>query len=111
MTVDPDRWVIALHGQRYVRKVQRDTSVTIGAGRYYIRQALDGKHVTLRIDATDHTFVVEYASQEIKRVPIQGTRRERNPEHLRVADQGGNSPRGYLNDCGFRCVYSYHSAI
>ena len=33
-----------------------------------------------------------------------------NPDHLRAADRGGNSPRGCLNDCGFRCVYSYRSS-
>jgi len=30
-----------------------------------------------------------------------------NPEYLRATDRGGNSPRGRLNDCGFRCVYCY----
>ena len=28
-----------------------------------------------------------------------------NLEHLSAASRGGNSPRGQLNDCGFRCVY------
>jgi len=77
LTVDQDRWVMALHGQQYIRKVQHDTGVTIGAGRYYTTQALVGKHVTLRIDASDTTFVVEYEGQEVKRVPIQGTGRGR----------------------------------
>ena len=27
------------------------------------------------------------------------------PQHLRPADRGGNSPRGQLNDAGFRCIY------
>jgi formylglycine-generating enzyme required for sulfatase activity len=31
----------------------------------------------------------------------------RNPEHLRASDRGGNSPRGQLNDGGFRCAYYY----
>jgi len=30
-----------------------------------------------------------------------------NPEHLRATDRGGNSPRGRLNDGGFRCAYCY----
>ncbi len=29
------------------------------------------------------------------------------PDHLRANDRGGNSPRGRLNDVGFRCVYCY----
>ncbi len=79
LTVDPDRWIAALHGQRYVRKVQPDSSVTVGAGRYYITQALKGQHVTLQIDATDRTLVVEHNEREVKRVPIQGTGRGRIP--------------------------------
>jgi formylglycine-generating enzyme required for sulfatase activity len=31
----------------------------------------------------------------------------RHPDYLRATDRGGNSPRGRLNDCGFRCVYCY----
>jgi len=30
-----------------------------------------------------------------------------NPEHLRATDRYGNSPRGSLNDAGFRCAYHY----
>ncbi len=30
-----------------------------------------------------------------------------NPEHLRATDRCGNSPRGRLNDGGFRCAYCY----
>jgi transposase InsO family protein len=74
-TVDPDRWIDALDGKCYVRKVQRDTSVSIGAGRYYVSQALVGKHVTLRIAAADRCYVIAYEGQEVKRVPIGGTGR------------------------------------
>jgi len=73
--VDPDHWIDVLHGQRYVRKVQRDTSVTIDTIRYYTSQAVVGKYVTLRLDANDRTFAVEHEGQEIKRLSIQGTNR------------------------------------
>jgi transposase InsO family protein len=79
VTVDPDRWISAMDGQQYVRKVQQDTSVTIGAGRYYITRALIGMQVTLQIDAAARTFVVAHEGQEVKRVPIQGTGRGRVP--------------------------------
>jgi hypothetical protein len=78
-TVDPDRWIDALDGKCYLRKVQHDTGVSVGAGRYYATQALVGKHVTLRIDATDRSFVIEHEGQEVKRVAIQGTGRGRLP--------------------------------
>jgi hypothetical protein len=79
VTVDPDRWIDALDGTCYVRKVQQDTSVTVGTGRYYLTQALRGQQVSLQIDASDRTLVVEHEGQEVKRVPIQGTGRGRMP--------------------------------
>jgi transposase InsO family protein len=76
-TVDPDRWISVLDGKRYVRKVQQDTSVTVGMTRYYVTQALRGQEVTLQIDASDRTMVVIHAGKEVKRVPIRGTGRGR----------------------------------
>lgn len=35
--VDPDRWIEALDGKRFVRKVQQNTSVTLDTERYYQR--------------------------------------------------------------------------
>src|SRR5262249_10348416 len=72
LTVDPDRFLSALHGKCYVRKVQQDTSVTVGAGRYYLTQALRGQQVTLQIDATDRTLVVTHDGQEGKRAAVAG---------------------------------------
>jgi transposase InsO family protein len=79
LTVDPDRWIDALNGKCYVRKVQQDTSVTLGAGRYYLMQWLRGQQVIVQIDATDRTLVVRHNDQEVKRVPIQGSGRGRVP--------------------------------
>ena len=73
--VDPDRWINVLHGTQYVRKVQQDTSVTVGVGRYYLTQALRGQEVNLQIDATDRTLVVTHNGQEVKRMAIVGTGR------------------------------------
>ena len=78
-TVDPDRWIDALHGKCYVRKVQQDTSVSVGAGRYYVTQALRGQQVIVQIDATDRTMVVMHNDQEVKRVAIVGSGRGRVP--------------------------------
>lgn len=77
LTVDPDRWISTLHGTCYMRKVQQDTSVTVGTGRYYLTQALIGQTVSLQIDATDRTLVVVHDGQEVKRVAIKGTGRGR----------------------------------
>jgi transposase InsO family protein len=74
-TVDPDRWITALDGHQYVRKVQQDTSVRLGADRYYIKQALIGQQVTLQIDAAARRLVIAHNGREVKRVPIRGTGR------------------------------------
>ena len=70
--VDPDRWVQELEGQRFVRKVGRDTQVSIDDERYDTTQELVGKSVSLRVDAAAGEFVVEYQDQEMKRLPIKG---------------------------------------
>jgi hypothetical protein len=70
--VDPNRWVQTVDGQRFVRKVAMDTTVTIDGERYSISQALVGKYVSLRVDAAAGEFVVEYQDQEVKRLPIKG---------------------------------------
>jgi transposase InsO family protein len=72
-TVDPDGWIDALHGKYYVRKVQQDTSVSVGNGRYYLTRALIGQEVLLQIDAKDRTMVVLHNEQEVKRVAIAGS--------------------------------------
>ncbi len=62
-----------------MRKVQQDTSVTVGTARYYITQALIGQQVRLQIDASDRTMVVRYNEQEVKRLPIKRSGRGRVP--------------------------------
>lgn len=76
-TVDPDRWIEALHGRCYVRKVQTDTSVSVGSGRYYLTRALIGQEVILQVDARDRTMVVLHNEQEVKRLAIAGSGRGR----------------------------------
>lgn len=70
--VDPDRWVEALDGQCYVRKVGKDTRVAVDEGPYYLSRSLIGKQVNLRVDAAAREFVVEDEHQEVQRVPIKG---------------------------------------
>jgi hypothetical protein len=76
-TVDPDRWLEVLDGQRYVRKVRSNGSVTVDRVRYYIDQAWAGKYVSLQIDASARAFMVEYREQLVKTIPIKGLVGER----------------------------------
>lgn len=70
--VDPDRWLTALHGRCYARRVDANGNVAVADTSYYIRQALRGQYITLQIDADTREFVVYLQNQEIKRVPIKG---------------------------------------
>jgi hypothetical protein len=78
-TVDPDHWLMVLDGQRYVRKVRSNGTVTVDSVRYYVDQAWAGKYVTLRIDALQRVFGVEYREQAIKQLAIKGLVGERLP--------------------------------
>lgn len=70
--VDPDRWVETLNGERYVRKVRANGTVSVDSSVYYIDQTWQGKYVTLRLDAANRSFVVEYRELPIKQLPIKG---------------------------------------
>jgi hypothetical protein len=70
--VDPDRWVEALDGCVYARRVQADTRVRVDKAYYYINQQLVGQQVTLRVDAAARAFVVEHAGTLVKQLPIKG---------------------------------------
>jgi hypothetical protein len=77
--VDPDRWLEALDGGTYARKVLSDTSVQVDEARYYLTQPLVGQYVTLRVDAAQRAFVVEQAGAVVKLVPIKGLVGKRMP--------------------------------
>jgi hypothetical protein len=70
--VDPDRWLQAVHGRHYVRKVKGDGTILVGEGRYYVARALAGQYVVLQVDAGDRALVVRHRQQAIKRLPVRG---------------------------------------
>jgi hypothetical protein len=78
-TVDPDRWLEVLDGQRYVRKVRSHGMVSVDSVGYYVDQAWAGKYVSLKIDAHQRVFVVEHREQVVKELPIKGLVGERLP--------------------------------
>jgi transposase InsO family protein len=95
--VDADRWIEALDGHEYVRKVQQDGSVTVGTGRYYLPKALVGQQVRLQIDARERMMVARHNEQEVKRMSIVGSGRGRMPfaqfvEELCIEARTGHLP-------------------
>ena len=70
--VDPDRWVEVLDGQRFVRKIRPNGTVSIDTMAYYIDQKWHGRYVSLRLQAATRSFVVEYREQVLKELPLKG---------------------------------------
>ncbi len=57
----------------FVRKVQRDTSVSVDERRYYLNKKVAGQYVTLRVEAASRSYVVEQQGKVIKKIAIRGT--------------------------------------
>jgi hypothetical protein len=70
--IDPDRWLHAVHGRRYRRRINRNGSIKVDNRSYYVRRALRGQYVTVRVDASTRQLVIEHHKRPIKRVPIKG---------------------------------------
>lgn len=90
--IDPDRWVEVLDGQRYVRKVHKNGTVSVDGTLYYIDHAWQGRYVSLRIQASRRAFIVEYREQVLKELPLKGLVGEKLPlevylEQMRVEAQ------------------------
>jgi hypothetical protein len=70
--VDPDRWLDVLDGQRFVRKVRANGTISVDTTTYYLDQAWAGRYVSLRLTAATRSFRVEEHERTIKEVPIKG---------------------------------------
>jgi hypothetical protein len=75
-TVDPDRWLQALDGRWYPRRVKRDGCIQVDGTSYYIKQALAAHRIMLRLNATTRCFDVFLGESFVKSVPIKGLRGE-----------------------------------
>ncbi len=70
--VDADRWLHTFDGHSFVRKVRREGHVTVADVSYYVKVALAGQHIALRVDAPAGQFVVEADGREVQRLAIKG---------------------------------------
>lgn len=74
--VDPDRWLTAIDGRRYRRRVTRRGTIWVDHRSYYVKQALAGQYVTVRVDTAQRQLVIEHHKRPIKQIPIKGLYRE-----------------------------------
>jgi transposase InsO family protein len=70
--VDPDRWLVSIHGQAFARTVQPNGSVVVDHKTYYIKQSLAGRKVVLLVNAPERRFDVLLGRELIKSVPVKG---------------------------------------
>jgi hypothetical protein len=75
-SVDPDRWLAAIDGRRYRRRVTSRGTIQLDNRSYYVQQALAGQFVTVRVDAAQRQLVIEHDKRPIKQIAIKGLYRE-----------------------------------
>lgn len=73
--VDPDAWLVHVHGHHFVRKVRANGTVRIAEGSYYVHMNKIGQYVDLCVDAPRQVFVVSSQQHVLKQVPIKGLQR------------------------------------
>ena len=77
--VDLDTWLTALDGRYSPRRVQRDGRIVVDGLFYYVKAALAGLQVLLRLNATTRCFEVWMRVQCIKELLIKVLRGEQMP--------------------------------
>jgi hypothetical protein len=70
--VDPDGWVLPLHGLRITRMVGKDGRISVDKQAYYVGTAYQGQRVGVRLDGRAGQLVMERHGKEIKRVALKG---------------------------------------
>lgn len=71
-TIDPDSWLIQIHGRYYPRRVDQSGVVKVGGHTYYISRQLHRQTIALRVDAIQKQLVVLQDTQVFKHVPLKG---------------------------------------
>jgi hypothetical protein len=70
--VDPNRWLLPLHGKLLKRRISANGSIQVGKYHYYVQQSLKAHYVVLKVDACNHEFLVLLHNSLIKTLPIKG---------------------------------------
>ncbi len=70
--IDPDRWLEAVEGQLFKRRVDAAGTIRLDKHRYYIGRALKGRRVVVQIDAPNKQAQVLLDQAVIKSLPLKG---------------------------------------
>lgn len=70
--IDPDRWLGAMEGQIFKRRVSSAGTVKLGKYHYYLQRDLKGRTVLLQLDAANRQVQVWLDEKVIKTIPLKG---------------------------------------
>ena len=71
-TIDPDRWLLALTGKTYKRKLDAKGCFKLGNQIYYVRQSQRGQTILVWVDGNKRMLNVFADKTLIKSLPIKG---------------------------------------
>jgi hypothetical protein len=71
-TVDPDRWLLALTGKTYKRKLDRNGCFQLGNQTYYVQKKRHAQLVVIWVDGQKRTLNIHADQILIKSLPIKG---------------------------------------
>jgi transposase InsO family protein len=69
--IEPDAWLKVIDGLVYVRRVNQNGCVTLNCRKYYLKRALAGRYVDVKIDATTRQLIVLEHGQPLKYLPLK----------------------------------------
>jgi hypothetical protein len=71
-TIDPDRWVLALSGKVYKRKLDGKGTFQLGDQTYYVQQKLRGRSILVWVDGQQRELVIYADRKPMKKLLIKG---------------------------------------
>src|SRR5512142_2606808 len=71
LTVNPDRWLVAMDKQAIARTIRMDGKLTINREDYYVSRSLAGQRVTCWVNAAEKCFDIWQPEGRIKSIPIK----------------------------------------
>jgi transposase InsO family protein len=70
--VDPTSWLQPLHLRPFARRVRPNGTIQLDNHVYYVKQALAGQTVIVKVDASTRELLISHHFTLLKRVPLQG---------------------------------------